>query len=450
MSEQNQQQELSDQSLGTDSIKTLFAKIVIPSILAMVIMGIQGMIDGMFLGNFIGPNAMASANIASPFLQIIMGVTMVISIGGTAFIGRTLGAGDENTAKNIFKSCFYSLCVASFLAVVIGLLWSSPIAIALGASPILLEDTSNYIRVIGLFAPFVMLYLLFSFTNRAIGKPELLLISSVACVVGNLCLNYLFIVVLEWEITGAALATGASYSIGFFINLPSMLQKNSVVNVFLGKFSLDLLLKLAYNGSSEGMTSVATAVTTLVFNLTFMEFYGESGVAAFTIVNYIGQFATLLMFGMADGVTPIISYNYGANQKDRVKSVMKIAVIGNFSIGVLAYAVLFFLGEDLIGLYANQDQALLDMTYQGAKIYGISFLMSGFNILISTYFTALGDALQSVVVSMCRGLLFILVGVFTLPHFFQVTGVWMVTPFADLITIFISIVTLVKMSHRMK
>lgn len=433
-----------DDFFGTESIGNLFLKVVIPSIIAMVIIGIQGIIDGLFLGNFIGPNAMASANIASPVLQIIMAIAMVISIGGTAFIGRCLGDNDTDTARDIFKSCFIAVIVMSVIIVIIGLFFSRNLAVLFGANEVLVDGSSDYIRVIALLAPTTLFYILFSFVNRIIGKPHLFLIGSITGVVSNVIFNYLFIVVLELGMTGAGLATSLSFTIGFLINIAPMVNKNTIVNIHVGKFDMDLLKKALYNGSSEGITGVATGVTVLVFNLTFMHFYGEAGVSAFTIVSYIAQFTSMIMFGMADGVTPILSYNFGSNDKERIKKVMITSIICNTLMGVVALLVVMFFGETLIGFFAKGDLELIELTYFGAKIYAIQFLLCGFNILISSYFTAKGDALKSVMVSSSRGLIFILIGIFTLPWIFGVTGVWLVAPFADVMCVFVSIYVLTR------
>ncbi|MFI3253675.1 MAG: MATE family efflux transporter [Eubacteriales bacterium] len=431
---------------GTDSIFSLFLKVVLPSIIAMLVTGIQGVIDGLFLGNYIGDSAMASATIASPFLQILMGITMVISIGGTAFISRTLGVNDLPKAQDIFKSCFVALSASSICIILSAWFYSEQFAVLFGASDTLLQGASDYIRVIGLFSPFVMFYVLFAFTNRVIGKPHLLFLASIACVVANITLNYLFIAVLELGMTGAGLATGLSYSLGFLINIKPLFSKKTDVNVFKGKFHWNLLGTLLYNGSSEGITSISTAISIWVFNLTFMHYYGDSGVASFTIVNYISQFTTTLLFGMADGVTPIVAYHYGANLRERIMKIMKVALLGNFFVGLFVCFSVQIWGETLIEMFADGNTELISMTQSGAKIYALAFLLSGFNILISAYFTAKGDALNSVIVSSSRGLVFILIGIFTLPHLFNVTGVWLVVPFAEVVTLGISLFLLSKQS----
>lgn len=433
-------------NLGTEKIHTLFIKIVIPSIIAMLIIGAQGMIDGLFLGSYVNSNAMASVNITIPFSQIAGGLGMIISIGGTSYIGRMLGAENIETAESIFKTAFITLLVGAFIFLLIGLFFSYEISLLLGANEILLEGSSTYIKIQSLFLPFLLIYFLASFSNRIIGKPQLFLIGTLTSIVANILLNFLLIAVLDLKILGAGLATGISYTIGFLINIPPLLNRNSLLNIYKGKFNFTLLKKMFLNGSSEGITSMSQAVSALVFNLTFMHYYGELGVSAFTIISYVAMMSNLIMFGLVDGVSPIISYNFGANLNDRVKQIFNISLIINIAIGIISYIFILLCGETLIGFYAKGNTELIELTYAGAKIYGISFLICGVNILVSSYFTAIGEALKSVIVSASRGLIFILIGISTLPYLFGVTGVWLVSPFSDLITLFISFILLKKVS----
>ncbi len=426
---------MAESNLGTEKISKLFLTIVIPSMLAMVVMGLQGMIGGMFLGSNEGGNAMASVNISLPFAQASSAIGLVLSIGSTAFIGRSLGAKDYDKAKTIFKTALISLIVSAVLLQLIALIFGERISIALGASEILLEGATTYIQIITLFTPFLFLYFLNSFVNRLIGKQHLFVIGTVVNIVVNISLTCLFVAKMGLGIKGAALANGISYITGFLVNLPPVLSKKTVINIYEGKFDWKILRSVAYNGSSEGVTSAATAVTTWVFNITFMRYYGESGVTAFTIICYIANLANAIIFGVVDGVSPIISFNYGANLTKRLLKIVLIALIINFVIGAITYIVVFVFGEALIAMFADGDENIISLTYSGAKLYATMFFISGLNILASSYFTAIGDAFKSIIVSASRGLIFIIVGILVLPDIFGVTGVWLVAPFSDLVTL---------------
>ncbi len=426
---------MKENQLGAEKISKLFFIIVIPSMIAMVVVGVQSIIGGVFLGNYVGSNAMASVNIALPYMQSVSAIGLMLSIGATAFLGRTLGASDYTKAKTIFRTAFLALLFSGVFILFVSLLFGENIAELLGANDILLDGSTTYIKTICLFTPFSFLYFLSSFVNRLIGKPHLFVIGTIVSIVVNVTLTYIFIVELSMGIRGAALASGIAHICGVAVNALPFILKSTVVNIYEGTFNWKDLVSLTYNGSSEGVTSAATAVTTWVFNLTFMHYYGESGVAAFTIICYIAQLSNSVIFGVVDGVSPIISYNYGAKFTKRVRDAVSIALICNFAIGAITYIVIFFFGEPLIGMFADGDAALVALTYSGAKLYGTMFFLCGINILASSYFTAIGDAFKSIVVSASRGLIFILVGITILPYFLEVTGVWLVAPFADLITL---------------
>lgn len=425
--------------LETEKIPKLFIKYVIPSMIAMVIMGVQGMIDGLFLGNYVGSNAMASVNIAMPFIYGASAINFVISVGATAFIGRLLGEKNATDAKTVFKTALISLTSCSTFLMIFGTLFSTQIASSLGADASLLQNSSVYIKIVSLSFVTQSLYILFSFINRVTAKTYLFVIATTAGIICNVTLNYIFLVKFNMGITGAAIATAISNSIGFFINIPPMLSKKSQLNIYDGNFSNDFLKKMIFNGASEGVTSISTSITTLIFNLTFMHYYGPIGVSAFTIISYISQLGTLMIFGIADSASPIISVNFGAKKQQRVKELIKLSVLTSFAIGIMLYLIIFFKGEMLIGFFADQDLNLIQMTYNGARLYGLMFFMCGINMISSAYFTAVGNAVKSMLISASRGLIFILIGVLVLPSLFGVTGVWLVAPFADLITLFIVI-----------
>lgn len=437
MSEESKEQDDINLSLGTEKMSKLFMTIVMPSILAMLIIGVQGMVDGLFLGNFVGPNAMASVNIATPYNQVSTSVSLIISIGGTAYIGRMLGAENIKIAQDIFKTSFITLLISGIVIMIIAVSFNEQLAVMLGADEILLEDSSTYIKITALYMPFLLMYFLVSYTNRIIGRPELFFMGSIASIVCNLILNYVLIAKLQLGVVGASLATGTAYTVGFIINITPVLNRKNIVNIFVGEFNWKILGKVCYNGSSEGITAIAMAVTTFVFNLTFMHYYGASGVSAFTIISYITQLTNMIIFGVVDGTSPIVSFNYGAGLHSRVKEIIKICVVANLIIGVVAYVSVYFFGATLVGFFAGGDTELIELTYEGAKVNSLAFLILGINILASSYYTAIGEALKSVVISSSRGLTFIIIGIFTLPRIMGVDGVWLVAPFADFMTLIV-------------
>lgn len=427
--------------LGEDKIGKLFAINVIPAIIAMVINGAQPIIDGLFLGKYAGLNAMSSVNIVGPFMQIIFAVSFITCTGAISLIGRSLGAGDKEKACSVFRTACIFITIISVLVTIFGSIFAKDIARLLGATDILVDDSRMYIFVISFFAPVISNMYLLGFTDRVISKPNQYLYGAIVSLCVNILLDYLFIGVANLKVLGGALATGISYFVALVICSLPLLKKSNVVNFFKGKINFKLMLPVVANGSSEAVVCGSTAVSVFLFNFVLLKLAKEEGVAAFTIINYIATFGALAMFGISDGINAIISYNYGANQMKRVAKTYLFALIFNFLIGMVVFFIVFFAGDKLIGLFStdpNADSNVVDMAFRGAKIYSFAFFMIGFNIVGSGFFTAIGGALSSVIIAASRGLIWILVGIFTLPKALGIDGVWMTLPFAEACTVVVT------------
>lgn len=430
---------MQDNVLGTEKISKLFIKFSIPAILSLTIAGVQTMVDGIFLGNFVGTNAMASVNIAAPFMQLMIGMNLIIGIGGASYIGRSLGEGQVKRAQDIFKSACLFMIGLSIVILVLGFTFSHQLASFLGANDVLLADSSTYIKILALFAPFIGLSFILGVFVRCIGKPNVYLISSVASLFANIILNYVLIKQLKLGIVGAPIATGLSFTTSFLIAAIPFIKKSAVLNFFTGKFNWKLTGQLLYNGSSEGVSSLAAAISTFVFNMAFMRIAGEVGVSAFTAIGYISLFASLIVVGVSAGIGPVISYNYGAQLHDRVKQMMNISCKMAMIMGTSLVVLIFLFGKYLIMMFVSDNEAVLDLALHGSKIYAFTFFFNGLNILFSGYFTSIGDALSSIIVAVCRGMIFILLGISILPQFIGISGVWMTVPVAEVLTLLVVI-----------
>ena len=439
---------MQDNILLEEKVPKVFLKFCIPAILSMLIAGMQTMIDGMFVGNILGPNTMASVNIAAPFMQLILGLSMIVSIGTQSFMGLRIGEGNILKAQDAFKTFIIFIFIIGGIISIVGLGFSEQISDFLGASEVLRESVCKYVQTISIFTIPMAIMFLFGFSNRLIGNPDLYFKGMIVSLVCNLILNYLFIAKLNLGITGAAMATGISYSSALFIVVPPLLKKENIINIYDGKLDFTTLLPVLYNGSSEGIISLSTAVSAYIFNMAFMNIAGENGVAAFTAINYVGQFGVYILFGISDGIGPIVSFNYGSERYERVKQTLKLAYCVGLIIGILIFIVLFFFGENLIKLFMSGDQQIIDLAAQGAKIYAIAFFMNGFNIINSGYFTFIGEAMKSVIIAASRGLLFISLGIILLPNILGINGVWATIPFAEILTCLLGITLVAKKSDR--
>lgn len=425
---------MKDNVLVTAGIPRLFLKFVLPSVISMVLVGIQGMVDGMFLGNYESSTAMASVNIASPYMQLILGCSFILCTGTLSYLGRTLGGRDAGKAKNVFKTAVIAIMVSSCLIMALGVGLHSTMAGFLGADEVLLAGTGRYILVLALSAPAISLMVFFGFMERLVEKPHIYLAATVCCLVCNIFLNYIFIQRLHFGVSGAALATGLSYLIGLFIVAPPFLTGKTVVNIREGHFCRKILKEIVFNGSSEGVNYLAAALILFLFNHTFMRCAGEDGVAAFTVINYIGNFTTTVMFGISDGIGSAISCNFGAGRTDRVQKTLYAAIIINFMLGIFAFVLLHLCSRHLVNSFVSGNPGVVEMAVHGAEIYSFGFLFNGYNIIQSGYHTSLGNAVISAGIAAGRGIIFIIIGIAALPSVLGVNGVWLTVPFAEIMT----------------
>ena len=416
-----------ERGLLTQKISRLFLKYTIPGVAGLLFLGIQSVIDGVILGRFVGANALASVNLILPCYSLMTALSIVIGVGCQTLIGINLGRLDRQEANNAITTSFLFLGGISVLISGLIYIFAGDIAV-------------DYIPSVVPFFPLLSLMFLGDYMIKAMGHPLYAMIVMGSTVLINIGLDLLFIPVMGLGIKGAGLATGLAFTLGALFNIPRMFQRGQVVVVQRGRFRWPLVWNALYNGSSEGISELSAGITIFLFNITMMRYLGEDGVAAFTAINYILFIATTVFLGISDGIIPIISYNFGAGRLDRIEKVLRLAGRVNFMIGITLFAILFFFGQQITSFFFKGGEALdaLAIANYGITIYCFTFLMSGLNILASSYFTAIGNAKLSVVISMLRSLVFVTFGIIVYPSLFGIQSIWYNVPVAELCTLFIS------------
>ena len=411
-----------ERGLLTQKISRLFLKYTIPGVAGLLFLGIQSVIDGVILGRFVGANALASVNLILPCYSLMTALSIVIGVGCQTLIGINLGRSDRQEANNAITTSFLFLGGISVLISGLIYIFAGDIARMLGANDVLVTGAVDYICSLVPFFPLLSLMFLGDYMIKAMGHPLYAMIVMGSTVLINIGLDLLFIPVMGLGIKGAGLATGLAFTLGALFNIPRMFQRGQVVAVQRGRFRWPLVWNALYNGSS------------------MMRYLGEDGVAAFTAINYILFIATTVFLGISDGIIPIISYNFGAGRLDRIEKVLRLAGRVNFMIGITLFAILFFFGQQITSFFFKGGEALdaLAIANYGITIYCFTFLMSGLNILASSYFTAIGNAKLSVVISMLRSLVFVTFGIIVYPSLFGIQSIWYNVPVAELCTLFIS------------
>ncbi len=420
-------------------------RFVMPSIIMMIFTSIYGVVDGLFVSNFVGKTAFAAINLIMPFLMGTSAVGFMIGTGGSAIIAKTFGEGKNEEANEYFSMLVYVTVIGGIVIAVVGFLFIRPISIALGATGELLENCVVYGRILLIsLTPYMMQNVFQSFFVTA-EKPKLGLHVIVVAGVNNMILDFLFIVIFQWGLAGAALATAISEFVGGTFPLIYFFRENNSL-LKLGKFHFHgrVLLKTCMNGSSELMTNLSLSVVNSLYNLQLLAFAGENGVAAYGTIMYVNFVFISIFLGYSIGSAPIVGYHYGAGNHEELKNLtrMSITLVGSCGVALLALAQL--LARPLSMVFVGYDPELFAMTTHGFRVYALDFLIVGFNIFGSAFFTALSNGAVSAIISFLRTLVFQVAVVLFLPLLLGIDGIWIAAAVSEVLTLFITVTFFVK------
>lgn len=415
-------------------------RFVAPSIVMMIFTSIYGVVDGLFVSNFVGKTAFAAVNLIFPLLMILGALGFMIGTGGSALVARTLGEGDGGRARRYFSMLVYVTIGGGIFFSVLGLLFLRPIAALLGAQGAMLEDCVVYGGILLAGQTMFMLQNVFQSFFITAEKPHLGLGVTVAAGLTNIVLDFLFIAVFRWGVAGAALATAASQFVGGGIPLLYFARPNPSL-LRLGKTNLDgrALLKACTNGSSELMTNLSSSLVTVLYNFQLMQLAGEDGIAAYGVIMYVNFIFIAIFIGYSIGSAPVVGYHHGAGNSTELKSLFRKSLLLVGAAGVALTAAAEALALPLTKIFVGYDAALLAMTCRGFRLYSLSFLLTGFNIFSSGFFTALNDGFVSAVISFLRTLVFQTAVVLVLPAFMGTDGIWLAIVVAELLALAVSI-----------
>lgn len=424
-------------------------RFILPSVIMMIFTSIYGVVDGVFVSNFVGETPFAAVNLIMPFCMLLGAVGFMIGTGGSALVSKYLGEGNSGRANGIFSMLIYVSVVFGALISVLGFVFVEPVAILLGAE----GDMISYCVIYGRFlfvgiVPFILQNIFQSFLIVA-EKPHIGLGVTVAAGLTNIALDALFVAVFKWGLEGAALATVISQTVGGIVPLVYFcLGKKCCIKLGKPLFDVKALGKTCANGSSEMMTNISMSFVNILYNFQLMQFAGESGVSAYGVIMYTNFIFISVFLGYSIGVAPIISYHYGAQNHGELKSLYKKSLVFMGVSALILTAVAEILALPLAKIFVGYNKELLDMTVRAFMIYSLSFLVTGFNIFGSSFFTALNNGVVSAVISFLRILVFQVAAVLVLPIFWKLDGVWFSIIFAELVAVVVTVVFLVKMRKR--
>ena len=396
-----------------------------PSIIMMIFTSIYSVIDGLFVSNFAGKTALAAINIIYPFIMAVGALGFMMGTGGSALVGRLLGEGEKEKANKTFSLIVYTTAIAGILLSALAFLLVPTVSRLFGASGQLLDYCILYGRICFLSMPCFMLQNVFQCFFITAEKPRLGLDVVLSAGITNMVLDFLFVAVFGLGLKGAAIATVCGEIIGGLVPILYFAGRNHSL-LRLGRTSFDAgsILKTCTNGSSELMTELSSSVVTVLYNTQLMKIAGENGVAAYSTIMYVNFIFVAIFLGYSLGSAPIISFHYGAGNHDELKNMRKksLRLIAVWGIGMTIISHIFAL--PFARFFVGYDSELLAMTIHGFRIYAFVYLLNGFNIFGSSFFTALNNGMVSATISFLRTLVFEVIYILLLPVFFGIDGIW--------------------------
>lgn len=433
-----------DQNWGAGAL----LRFAFPTIVMMIFMGLYTIVDTIFVAQFVNTDALSSINIVCPVINVTVGLGTMIATGGNAIVSRKMGADENQEAKEDFTLLVIIGAAIGLAILLCGTIWIDKLIYALGASDLLFPYCKDYLLVLFLFIPANVLQTLFSNLFVTAGKPGLGFGLSVLAGVANIIFDYVFIVLCNLGIQGAALGTGFGYLIPTVAGLVYFARSKGTLSFTRPKLKWVVIKESSFNGSSEMVSQLATAVTTFLFNNTMMDLLGEDGVAAITIIIYSQFLLNTMYIGYSIGIAPIIGFNYGNGNSVQQQKVFHISMRFIASASVLVFAISMFGGPYIVQLFTEDTSEVYRIAANGFTIFSYSFLFCGLNNFTSAMFTALSNGKVSAVLSFMRTFGLLAGGILLLPRIWGITGVWLAVPIAEGIMFVVSALCLIHYNKR--
>lgn len=421
-------------------------RFALPNIIMMVFLSMYTIVDGMFISRYVGTLALSAVNMTYPLNCLEMALGIMLASGGSAVIARQLGEGAQEKARHNFSFLLIVSAGISLVFLLAGLFALDPIVRALGASEAQFDLCCTYARILLLFSPAFFLQTAFQTLFITAGRPGLGLAATVGGGLTNIVLDYVFIARLHWGIAGAAVATGLGYLVPAVAGL-IFFSCNRRGTLFFVRPRADwrMLLFACGNGSSEMVTNIANAITTYLFNLIFLHYWGEDGVASITIVLYFQFVFTAVFFGFSMGVAPVFSYKYGAQDTPQLRRLFRYCMGFILLCSVCCTALSLAVIRPCLTLFTDAGSRVFAITIEGFPLYAVSFLFMGVSIFASSLFTAFSDGRVSAIISFARTLVFLVGMLLLLPLLLGETGVWLAVPAAELLGLAVSVRYLIRL-----
>lgn len=440
--------------LAHKKLSSLFWQYALPAIIGVVVNTLYNIIDGVFIGHWVGKEALAGLGVILPIMSFAAAMGMLVGIGSASRISIALGEKDHATAEKIVGTSFILTLVISSTALTLLLVFLKPILMFVGASEVTYPYARDFLLI---FLPgSLFLTLCFNFNNmmRASGFPFKAMLTMLVSVIANIILAPIFIIYLNWGMQGAAIATTISMAISFVFVLRHFLNKTSPIQLKLEniKLRLNIVRSILSIGLSPFFMQIAASVIVILINYQLHHYapqagvLGDDAIAAFSNANRLIMLVVMIVIGLTQGMQPIIGYNFGAKNFDRVKETLfytiKIATLVTFSGFLLSY----FIPEKLVKVFST-DVDIVTLSAVALHDITLAFIVIGFQIVVSSFFQCIGMAKQAIFLSLSRQVLFLIPALLILPQFLGLDGVWLANPLSDFLA---ASITTFLLFHQLK
>lgn len=413
----------------------LFFRCALPSMISMAMLSLYTVADGIFVGRYVGPNALAAVNLVMPLIMMSFALVDLVAVGSSVQISIRLGEKNERAANRIFSFCTGLIVALSCVIGLGGFFLAGPMVSLMGAEAEVTAMGAEYMQVYAVFAPVIMVFFAVDNYLRICGRVRYSMILNVVTALLNIVLDFLFLVVFRWGVAAAAAASCLSIALGTVLGFLPFVMGRLPLRFVRGTISARQLGNILANGSSEFFSSIAGSVMMVILNSVLLRLSGSMAVAAFSIVMYVDSIVGSLLFGMADSIQPAISYNYGARRRDRMLALEKGVLLTGAAVSLAALLWMQLGGQYVIPLFIQgDDPALLEMSLRAMRLFSLSYLLGWAGTCLSSFFTALNRPGRSLILAFSKTLVFPLACLAVLPAALGLDGVWLTAPAAGVLT----------------
>lgn len=417
----------------------------LPTILSSIFSSLYSTVDGIFVARWVDTDALSAINITMPMTYLASALGMMFGSGGNALVSKKLGEGKEREAQEDFSLLMLVAFIFSITLAVLCFLFLNPLCRFLGSDTALLSYCREYMIPVLISLPFAVFGMVFQLSFITVGKAGLGAALSVIGGVLNMVLDWLFISVFHWGLAGAAIATSIGYA---FPSITGVFwfcaNRKQILHVVRPKWRIRTIIDSCINGSSEMVSVLAFSVIAILFNRILMSLGGSDGVASLSIIWYAQGLFGGLFRGYINGISSVVSYNFGRQDKEQLSHLFRISV---YVLGIAGLAVMagsYFAGGFVVDFFAKNNENVRQIAGHGFRIVLTSFPMMAYNVFGSGWFTALNDGKTSAIISFCRTVIFMVIPVLILPRIFEMDGVWMSITVGEALSIFMVIYYFIK------